>query len=162
MSHTEELDAVHNRLMSMIEILDGQDVVVAGSAAMVLHGIELGRIPGDIDLFMPTADWFSVFHYYPYDLKLFTPERDDERRLVDPPFLIEESVPGFPVHLFFGWRYRPNEGNWDVADMLRNSVPKNGWYVAPLDVIYKQKSQAMRPKDLRDMALILEHKATNL
>lgn len=158
---TEALNAVNERLTGLIPYLDGQNVVVAGSAAMVLHGIDLGRVPGDIDLFLPTEDWFSLYDWHVnddvYPLTLFTPDRDDDRRLVDPPYLIEDSVKDFPVHIFFGWRYRPNEGNWDIASMFRNPPVKHGWQVASLDVVYQQKMQARRPKDLRDMALILEH-----
>lgn len=155
---TDALQTVKDRLDGLIEIMDGCEVVVAGSAAMVLHGIDLGRIPGDIDLFVPTDDWFMLLKYHYEDpLRLFTPDRDDPRRLNDPPFLIEDSEPDFPVHIFFGWRYRANEGNWDIANMFRNPEVKGGWPVASLDVVYQQKMQARRPKDLRDMALILEH-----
>lgn len=163
---TDALQAVKDRLEGLIEIMDGCEVVVAGSAAMVLHGIDLGRIPGDIDLFVPTEDWFGLYRdfiedcaCYPTarDLKLFTPDREDPRRLVDPPFLIEDSEPDFPVHIFHGWRYRPNEGNWDIAGMFNLPDVKYGWQVASLDVVYQQKMLARRPKDLRDMALILEH-----
>lgn len=159
---SEALDAVQKRLDGLVPILDGCNVVVAGSAAMVLHGIDLGRVPGDIDLFVPTKDWFSLYDWCVtstgyYSLSVFTPGREDSRRLVDPPYLIEDSVTDFPVHIFFGWRYRPGEGNWDVASMFKNPPIKNGWPVASLDVVYQQKMQARRPKDLRDMALILEH-----
>lgn len=167
----DPLTAVKDRLEGIFEIIEGCNVVVAGSAAMVLHGIDLGRRPGDIDLFLPTEDWFAIYDYYvcpPYlknvarssdkSLSLFTPDRGEPRRHVDPPYMIEDSEPDFPVHIFFGWRYRPNEGNWDVASMLTEPQVKNGWPVASLDVVYQQKSQARRPKDLRDMALILEHR----
>lgn len=166
---TDALQAVKDRLEGLVEAVDGScgclvNVVVAGSAAMVLHGIDLGRIPGDIDLFVPTADWFDLYNNHCrtlmpslQKLKLFTPDSDDLRRLVDPPYLIEDSVPDFPVHIFHGWRYRPNEGNWDVAGMFHFPDVKNGWPVASLDVVYQQKMLARRPKDLRDMALILEH-----
>lgn len=159
---TDALQAVKDRLEGLIEIMDGCEVIVAGSAAMVLHGIDLGRIPGDIDLFVPTEDWFELYENWcdspeGPSLGLFTPDRDDPRRLVDPPFLIEDSVPSFPVHIFHGWRYRPNEGNWDIAGMFNFPDVKHGWPVASLDVVYQQKMLARRPKDLRDMALILEH-----
>lgn len=158
----ENLEAALDRLFSVNDLLQGMNVVAAGSVAMLLHGIDLGRVPGDIDLFVPTADWFELFNWNVEPdgtgpLKLFVPDREDERRLIDPPYLIEESDPDFPVHIFYGWRYRPNEGNWHVAGMFDNPEVKHGWQVASLDVVYEQKLLARRPKDLRDMALILEH-----
>jgi hypothetical protein len=160
-THEDELGAVCTRLEGLVPAMDGMEVIVAGSAAMVLHGIELGRIPGDIDLFVPTEDWFALYESWRGDFNtyvdVFTPDPEDPRRLVDPPYLIERSNPDLPVHIFFGWRYRPLEGNWDVADMFRSPDVKHGWPVASLDVVYQQKMQARRPKDLRDMAAILEH-----
>lgn len=151
----DEQNRVRDRL-SQVELIKMMGIrpVVAGSAAMVLHGIQLGRQPGDIDAFTTTYDWFSLYNSGLFEL--FIPEHTDKRRRNDPPYLIDETVEGFPVHIFYGWRYRP-ENNWDIAAMMADAIDINGVLVASLEVVYQQKLQARRPKDLRDMALILEH-----
>lgn len=159
------LDAERQLILDRIRGIDFLDarVVVAGSAAMPLHGIELGRTPGDIDVFVSTADWFELRSLQVLEktgwesaFDIFIPDPNDPRRANDPPFLIDPWH-DIPVHIFFAWRYRP-ENNWDIAKMMREAtIVEGNVLVAPLDVVYQQKMQARRPKDLRDMALILEH-----
>lgn len=159
---------VQDRIRAVVRDLglDRGAYTLGGSAVMAMHGID--RVPGDVDVFLPTARWFSLAAGAPLAPKLDTPAADscwrlhttstrDTMRRCDPPFLRTFSN-GFTVDVFYDWRRR-SVGNINVANQLAASQSVNGVRCMRLEFLLDWKREVYRIKDGPDIKLIEDHLA---
>lgn len=99
-----------------------------GSVVMLFHGIELGREPSDLDVFVDPWVWVAL-NYRGWALKLPDP--------ADPPFLTRR-VGGVDVCAFYRWTAQDPEVNADHCRIVAECL--YGHYVTPLPVIRTHKA----------------------
>jgi hypothetical protein len=127
--------------------------IVSGSAVLVLHGLVRSRPVGDLDLFIATEDWFSLYHTHQWDL--ITTDPNDPARRCDPPYL-SRVIGGLEVNVFFEWRTR-RWGNFDVNYKIAHAETVRGWPCVPLRVVLAWKQEVGRSKDTDDIQLLVQH-----
>jgi hypothetical protein len=158
MTQLEELTSVLRELLETHD-LDGLtpgNMLVGGSASMVLHGMD--RSINDLDIFVPTKVWFDIRddHYKDEGDKprwgTYLTDPCDRECLCDPPY-IYRTVRGVEVNMFFAWRRR-GYVDLDTADEFRRAVLKNGYLTVSLRTLRRWKVEAGRAKDLRDVHAI--------
>jgi hypothetical protein len=129
--------------------------VIGGSGSMVLHGIE--REMRDLDIFVSTALWFTLYESTTLTWGLVLPDPEDDATKADPPILTVEFLE-LPIEVYFHYRRR-SIGDIDTAFWLKNYTLQDGWPCVPLEMIFQWKDQLGRAKDARDMELIRRHLA---
>lgn len=162
-----ERERIH-RIVNDLALTDGR-YVLAGSAVMVLHGID--RAPRDIDIFVATATWFNIYNTTeasqftglgssPANLltrvwSLFVTDPDDRMRRSDPPYLYR-VMHGIEVNIFHSWRKR-GIADIDVAFWLHNAEIVDGIRCIPLNCLLHWKEVLGRAKDQVDIEVLKLH-----
>jgi hypothetical protein len=153
------------------ELVDGHGLgyfFVGGSGGLALRDI---RGNGDLDLGVPTADWFRLVDRYGWTVVL--PDREDARRRCDPPIArrMVELASGAEVQVdaWFSWRWRGfHETEWNDFNLVfREGIELvHGWPCLALQHLLRMKVDAVqngydddtvRPKDVADIALIVDY-----
>lgn len=148
MTQLESLQAILTEVLELGEPcgLQRENMLVNGSASMVLHGMD--RQIDDVDLFVPTRVWFKLRdNDFRWNTYLTNPW--DSELLCDPPF-IYRWVQGVEVNVFFAWRRR-GYVDIDVADEFRRAVNKSNFLAVPLRQLRRWKVEAGRWKDIHDV-----------
>jgi hypothetical protein len=133
--------------------------VLSGSGVLVLNGIERDRPMGDVDIFVATRTWFTLFFrdlmsYERNPWGIFTTEPNDKKRRSDPPYLFKQ-IHGIEVNIFQSWRRR-GIGDIDVAFWLANPQIVEGFPCVPVQFLLDWKEEVGRAKDQTDIERIRE------
>jgi len=149
----DERKRVH-AIMRTLDLPEGQ-YALAGSAAMVLSGIQRAKEMGDLDIFVSTRLWFQILDEPGIDWQIFTTDPDDFHRRCDPPYLYA-TIFGLEVNIFSGWRTR-GRGDIDVNLWVHNAKPIEGLMCVPLEFLLDWKRSVGRSKDIDDIKLLMAH-----
>jgi hypothetical protein len=126
---------IDGRLLAMVlHAVGGDEHAVFGSTALVLHGLDLGREPSDVDVFVRE-------HAY-RRLRDVLRWREDWPRAGDPPVLEGDIDCGVLVHAFRAWSVRDP---WvDMEACLRLATPTAaGLRAIPPWLVAVHKRQAL-------------------
>lgn len=97
MSFIDTTFGVLDACLSAVHASD-DEYVLFGSAVMYLHGIDVGRPPGDVDVFVSRRVWGALLGSTGAAVR--TPRADD------PPFLEWDMEDGPNLHMFYEWTAR--------------------------------------------------------
>lgn len=153
-----EAEKIHAAMESIIDEhgLLYKDYVVAGSAAMAVHGLDRGKQIGDIDLFLTTDAWFDMLRNDEWNC--FVPREIDHRRH-DPPYLYQlfpwdlDGADVMAINVFFAWRER-DHANISVIELFETAEQIEGLTVCNMDWLLGWKREANRGKDGADIKLL--------
>lgn len=136
---------------------------VNGSGSLAMHGVPRERPMGDLDIFLTTDLWFSVYNrsqlaksfeqYWSPDIwTLIVPGEFPmgEDQPFDPPILRSRMF-DLPVDLFLNWRRRNDHSDFDCSLYLKNAVNIEGVQCVPIEMIAEWKLAYGRDKDLLDV-----------
>jgi hypothetical protein len=126
--------------------------VLAGSGAMVMHGID--RTMRDVDIFCATATWLSIYseRYRGHPWEVFATDPDDTMRRCDPPYLYR-TMHDIEVNVFQSWRKR-GVGDIDTAFWIHNAEMVGDIPCVSLQFLLDWKIEVGRSKDIADIALL--------
>jgi hypothetical protein len=130
-------------IMASLSIPD-DDYVIFGSMPMWFHGLRDGV--GDIDVFVRE----SAYEKLKADEDMIEVIPDPN----DPPYL-EYSLVKPNIHFFYDWTGKSNA--MDMEQCFKEAEVSGGWRFAPLEEVFKWKSEALREKDIEDLVRIKEY-----
>jgi hypothetical protein len=125
-----------------------------GSIVLLMHGIEIGREPSDLDVFVDPWVWRMLVNAHGWEVSLPDP--------ADPPFA-RRSVWGVDVSAFYRWTMQDPEVNADHCRITAERL--YGHYVTPLEVVRTHKLMSGKHEGARwekhrtDVAAIDAHLA---
>lgn len=123
--------------------LEGR-IVVLGSGAMQLHGID--RQVADIDLFATRETWDAL------EARGWRVVPD-----LDPPPMLQWDGCAVPVHCWYETYTRFIDNDSSPRTTFERATVVNGWPVMDLAQLVEWKLEADRPKDRIDVDLIAQH-----
>lgn len=147
------------------------EYVLFGSVVMHLHGIDVGRPPGDVDVFVSRRVWGALLGSTGAAVR--TP------RAEDPPFLEWDMEDGPNLHMFYEWASR--DDHWITAEdcfaaaepvgvrfvahgrdaVLAAYANKVPWQCISLALLRQHKSKPFRSADMAkhaaDLAILDAH-----
>lgn len=131
-----------DRLLEAKQLLadDADNVIVFGSAAISLRGVELGRVPDDIDFFVSEAVFAQLEKKFPVKLK--PAGEGGFVAFLEPAEKIEilKSFPGV---------------EFDAVSTNASAVDRSeGFRVGTLNDLRSWKLAQGRPKDMKDIEVI--------
>jgi len=117
-------------------------VVVFGSSAIALHGVQLGRDVNDLDLFVSEATFAQIAARFPVKTK---PGGDEEVSYINPCEDVEilKSFPGVTFE--------------NVVTHAFPTLTSGGFLVGALDDVKRWKAAQGREKDFNDIKAIDRH-----
>lgn len=148
-------DALDFLLMELKDVgAAANEWTLFGSASLLLNGVDLGREPGDIDVFVSRRVWGELLSH-DIDWYVETPKAGD------PPILVSTSA-DITIHLFYDWSDR--YVHMDVPGLLAKSYWAGDSFpmfkVIPVEDALDHKRKAMTygskavEKHIPDIAII--------
>lgn len=168
---SEKLHHEHGLIRQIIRALalPTHQYFINGSGSLAMHGVERERPMGDLDIFLTTDLWFSVYnrsqiatgfeqYWSPGIWTLIVPGEfpQGDSQPFDPPIL-RSTMFDLPVDLFLNWRRRNDHSDFDCDTYLKNVTRISGVPCAPLQFIHDWKLGYGRDKDLLDVISIRKH-----
>lgn len=146
-SNLHAIQALIHQVQQTLSAEEWEPMVVLGSSAIVLNGIELGRQVDDLDLFSSQ----EMFDALSCRLEVKTRPGKEGK-----PLLFLQPVPGLPVEIFCTF---PGLNYKDTHAQAVNPAAAMGMKVCCLDDLITWKTAQGRPKDFADIEIIRRPKS---